>query len=73
MTEVGESGDRYLEMAFSKRNGNADWVRVVKEGEGTAEAYRVKSTGEPSGKVEIVNSLIDDGIQRRLGTCFGDF
>jgi hypothetical protein len=65
--EVQQSGERHLEIAFSKSYGSFDGLGVVKEGEsvqesrGTAGTYAVKSTGDPSGKEEIVEKMIDDG------------
>jgi len=65
--EAEESGERHLEIAFSKRYGSFDGIGVVKEGEsvqesrGSAGAYAIKSTGEPSGKEEIMKKMIDDG------------
>jgi hypothetical protein len=70
--EVEESGERHLEIAFSKSYGSFDGVGVVKEGErvqesqGTVGAYAVKSTGEPSGKEEIVKKMIDDRDAERV-------
>jgi hypothetical protein len=64
--EVEESGERHLEIAFSKSYGSFDEIGVVKEGErvqeskGTTGAYTVKSTSEPSGKDEIVKKMIDN-------------
>jgi hypothetical protein len=69
--EVEESGERHLEMAFSKIYGSLNGVGVMKEGErvqeskGTAGLYAVKSTGEPSGKEEIVK-MIDNGDAEKV-------
>jgi hypothetical protein len=70
--EAEESGERHLEIAFSKSYGSFDWIGVVKDGERVQEskdkagAYAVKITGEPSGKEEIVKKMIDDGDAEKV-------
>jgi hypothetical protein len=70
--EVEESGERHLEMAFSKSYGSFDGVGAMQEGgrvqesKGTAGAYAVKSTGGSSGKEETVKKMVDDGNAEKV-------